>query len=121
MTVARQQAVHLPNTDGQDRRPRHHIPPTSENLTQRFDPLQLPSTHRHQTHPDRTFKLDREVTFLLESYTPCCCKAILSLLLQNGSVIIMRGNRRAVRNVGTAALWRVPLGRHSVAVVLLGL
>ena len=34
------------NTDGQYRRPRHHIPPTSHNLGQHFDPLQLPSTHR---------------------------------------------------------------------------
>ena len=65
LTVPRQQPVHLPNTDCQYGRPRHHIPPTGYNLGQHFNPLQLPSTHRHQAHAFQTFQLGRGVTFLL--------------------------------------------------------
>jgi hypothetical protein len=41
---------------------------------------------------------------LLCAYTRCCCKAITSLYLQSGSVIIKRRSRRAVRNVGIDVL-----------------
>ena len=67
--VPRKRLMHLPNTEGQHRRPRPHIPPTGQNLGQHFNPLQLSRhPHRHQDHPNRTFQLGREVTFLLGSY-----------------------------------------------------
>ena len=67
-TVAPKQSMYLPDIHGQDRRPKHHVPSTSQNLSQHFDPLQLPSTHRHQAHAFQTFQLGREVTFLLGRY-----------------------------------------------------
>ena len=48
--------------------------------------------------------MGRIMTFLLGRYTSCWCKAIMSLFLQSGSVIIMRRRRGAVRNVGIAVL-----------------
>ena len=48
------------------------------------------------------------MTFLKSGYKSCCCKAITSLLLQSGSVIIMRCSRRAVRNVGIDVVCRFP-------------
>jgi len=47
------------------------------------------------------------MTFLKSAYK-CCCKAITSLFLQSGSVIIVRRSRRAVRNVGIDVLCRFP-------------
>jgi hypothetical protein len=44
------------------------------------------------------------MTFLMGAYRPCCCKAIRSLFLQSGSVIIRRLSRGAVRNVGIDVL-----------------
>ena len=47
--------------------------------------------------------MGRIMTFLMGRYRTCWCKAIMSLFLQSGSVIIMR-RRGAVRNVGIAVL-----------------
>ncbi len=62
-------------------------------------PIEEPSSH---------FTKCTEEPFLSGAYTTCWCKAITSLLLQSGLVIIKRRTRRAVRNVGIDGLCRFP-------------